>query len=47
VEELILLGGTLLPPPPFNEAAKVALAGRVYQHVWQQSSAGNCGTEAA
>ena len=38
---------TLLPTPPFDEAEKVALAGRVYQHVWQQSSAGNFGTEAA
>lgn len=48
VEELILQElFTLLPTPPFDEAEKVALAERVYQHVWQQSNAGNFGTEAA
>lgn len=48
VEELILQEVfTLLPTPPFDEAEKVALAERVYQHVWQQSNAGNFGTEAA
>jgi type I site-specific restriction-modification system R (restriction) subunit len=48
VEELILQEVfTLLPTPPFNEAEKVALAGRVYQHVWRQSHAGNFGNEAA
>ena len=30
----------LLPSPPFTEAEKQAAAQRVYQHVWQQSSAG-------
>jgi type I restriction enzyme R subunit len=30
----------LLPTPPFTEAEKQAVATRVYQHVWQQSSAG-------
>ena len=48
VEELILQEVfTLLPTPPFDEAEKMALAGRVYQHVWPQSCAGNFSTEAA
>jgi type I restriction enzyme R subunit len=38
---------TLLPDPPFDEDDKVALAERVYQHVFQQSSAGAFGTKAA
>lgn len=38
---------TLLPDPPFDEDDKVALAGRVYQHVFEQSAAGVFGQKAA
>lgn len=38
---------TLLPDPPFTEEDKAALAGRVFQHVFQQSSAGAFGNQAA
>lgn len=38
---------TLLPDPPFDEDEKLALAGRVYQHVFEQSAAGVFGREAA
>jgi len=31
---------TALPTPPFTEAEKEAAAKRIYQHVWQQSTAG-------
>lgn len=30
-----------LPHPPFNDEETSALAGRLYEHVWQQSEAGN------
>lgn len=38
---------TLMPTPPFDEEEKAALAARVYQHVFQQSTAGEFGTQAA
>ncbi len=38
---------TLLPDPPFDEDEKVALAERVYQHVFEQSTAGAFGAKAA
>ena len=38
---------TLLPTPPFDDEEKLALAERVYQHVYQQSTAGAVGVEAA
>ena len=38
---------TLLPDPPFTEEDKAALAERVFQHVFQQSTAGAFGTQAA
>lgn len=38
---------TLLPEPPFDEDEKMALAGRVYQHVFRQSEAGVFGAKAA
>lgn len=38
---------TLLPDPPFDEDDKLALAGRVYQHVFEQSAAGVFGGKAA
>jgi type I restriction enzyme R subunit len=48
VEELIQVElFTLLPDPPFNEDEKLALAGRVYQHVFEQSAAGVFGQKAA
>ena len=37
----------LLPDPPFDEDEKAALVDRVYQHVFQQSTAGAFGTKAA
>lgn len=48
VEELIQVElFTLLPDPPFDEDDKLALAGRVYQHVFEQSAAGVFGQKAA
>lgn len=38
---------TLLPDPPFTEEDKAALAERVFQHVFQQSTAGAFETQAA
>ena len=38
---------TLLPNPPFTGKDKAALAERVFQHVFQQSTAGALGTQAA
>lgn len=31
---------TVLPTPPFTEDEKAAMARRVYQHIWQQSTSG-------
>ncbi len=36
-----------LPDPPLTEDDKAALAERVFQHVFQQSSAGALDTQAA
>jgi type I restriction enzyme, R subunit len=38
---------TLLPDPPFDEDEKLALAGRGYQHVFEQSAAGVLGQKVA
>jgi type I restriction enzyme R subunit len=38
---------TLLPDPPFDEDEKLALADRVFQHVFAQSAVGALGTQAA
>lgn len=38
---------TLLPNPIFDEDEKLALAGRGYQHVFEQSAAGVFGQKAA
>ncbi|GEP45871.1 type I restriction endonuclease subunit R [Brevifollis gellanilyticus] len=48
VEQLIQVEVfSLLPDPPFDEDEKLALAGKVYQHVFQQSSSGVRGGKAA
>ena len=48
VEQLIQIEiFSLLPDPPFDEDEKLALAEKVYQHVFQQSSCGAMGSQAA
>jgi type I restriction enzyme R subunit len=37
---------SLLPTPPFSDEEKQALARRVFEHVWQQSSGGLFGQAA-
>jgi type I restriction enzyme R subunit len=37
----------LLPDPPFSETDKEAVAGRVFEHLWMQSSAGRFPEQAA
>lgn len=37
----------LLPDPPFSEAEKEALAAKVFEHLWMQSSAGSFPEQAA